>query len=275
MYSISSLYNSVAFCKAELDILLKHVLNFSRAQIIANGDFVLSDSHYTELCDLIHQLKCNTPINYIIGYKEFYSRKFTINKNALIPRPETELLVETIIKEAKRNQTILELGVGSGVIAITLSLERPDLDITATDKYLKALKVAKGNSEYLQANIKFIQSNWFSKVGGTFDIIVSNPPYIEIDSEYLTSLHGEPIVALTDFNNGLSHIKTIIKNAKYYLNTRGKLYIEHGYLQGDKVRALMEKNNFLNIKTYKDYANHERFTVGQLNDFGKIKGKIN
>lgn len=266
MYSISSLYKSVDFCKTELDILLKHVLNFSRAQVIANNDLILSNYHYQEIHNLINQLKHKIPINYLVGYKEFYSRKFIINKNTLIPRPETELMVEKIIKEAKPNQRLLELGVGSGVIAITLSLERPDLDIEGIEKYLKTLKVAKINNKSLKANVKLKQSNWFSKVKGKFDIIVSNPPYVEIDSENLINLYCEPIVALTDFNDGLSHIKTIIKNAKYYLNSKGKLYIEHGYQQGSQVRELMKKNNFSNINTFKDYAKLERFTVGLLND---------
>jgi release factor glutamine methyltransferase len=200
------------------------------------------------------------PMAYILGYKEFYSRIFKVNTNTLIPRPETELLVDTVLALAKPMAKVLDLGTGSGCIAISCKLEQQALSVTATDKYPEALAVAISNAADLGADIKFINCDWLDGITDIYDIIVSNPPYIANNDKHLPALSFEPQHALTDFFDGMSAIRKIIEDSKAHLN--GYLLIEHGYDQGSFTTELMLKYGFRNIRTIRDYASLDRITIG-------------
>ncbi|RTK96947.1 MAG: peptide chain release factor N(5)-glutamine methyltransferase [Neisseriaceae bacterium] len=245
-------------------LLLSYVTSFSHAQLIINDDYSLSNDQLTKYNLLMQRVLNGEPLAYILGTKEFYSRKFQVNSHTLIPRPETELLVDEVISKAKKNAKILDLGTGSGCIAITCKLERPGLNVTAVDNYAETLLVAKSNANSLNADVNFVQSNWFEEVNQTFDIIVSNPPYIEVNDEHLDKLQFEPKHALTDFSDGLSAIKQIIYESCKYLNNNGWLMFEHGYNQAENIRQMFYNCDFTNIETIQDYANLDRITLGQF-----------
>lgn len=247
----------------EIKYLLRYVLNMTAAQLIINNDYELNDKELANYQELYQKWRDDSfPLSYISGIREFYSRDFKVTSDTLIPRQETELLVDFIIAMAKHGARILDLGTGSGILAITCKLERPDLDVTAVDKYIDTLLVAKENAKNLDADVNFIISDWFNGVDGVFDLIVSNPPYIEEDSKYLVNLKHEPLYALTDFADGLSHYRRIITSASKYLYRNGYLLFEHGATQGSAIRLLMIKHGFINVKTMFDYAQLERITVG-------------
>ena len=263
-YSISNLIQTTTLDKLDAKILLRHILNFSRAQLITNSDYVLNDAELAKFLDFSNLRNSGMPINYITGTREFYSREFIVTKDTLIPRPETELLVDTILEFAKPNTSLLDLGTGSGCIAISAKLERETLLVSAVDKSSAALEVAKQNASNLGADIKFYHSDWFSDVSGKFDIIVSNPPYIHPDDKHLQNLLFEPKTALTDFEDGLSCLRAIITKAKDYLQTNGILMVEHGYDQGASVRELFTTNGYKAIATIVDYSKNDRITLGVL-----------
>lgn len=248
--------------RLETRILLQHITGFNQAQLISRDD----------TCVTVEQLKCfldyqqrallGEPIAYLLGYKEFYGRNFQVTPATLIPRPETELLVDKVLELAPSDARIIDLGTGSGCIAISCKLERPDLQVVAVDVSSDALQVATSNAYQLNASVEFINSNWLIHVSGKFAIIVSNPPYIEHDDQHLANLRYEPISALTDFGDGLEHIRIICAQSQKYLQNNGWLLIEHGYNQGLSVREIFNSNNFSNVETIRDYANLERFTLG-------------
>lgn len=259
-YSIKAILQKTCLDKIESKILLQRVLGFSAVQLIIQGDYSLSTIEYDNYMKLVDRRLTGMPMAYILGYKEFYSRRFIVNQATLIPRPETEMLVEMVLKLARPSARVLELGTGSGCIAISLKLENADLLVTATDKHKDTLAVARQNSLDLGADVDFIQSDWFESINKRYDIIVSNPPYIEQNDPHLVDLAFEPQYALTDFADGLSAIKQIISQAGKYLT--GYLLLEHGYDQKDAVVKLMKEYGFHSIQTLKDYAGLNRITLG-------------
>ena len=260
--SIANLIVTTNLDRSEVKILLSHVLRFTKAQLITHNDYVVNNSQLQEFYELCNQRLLGTPINYITGTREFYSREFKVNSDTLIPRPETELLVDTVLEYARAGFSLLDLGTGSGCIAISVKLESPDLFVSAVDKSPKALGIAKFNADNLGANIEFKQSDWFSNVDVKYDIIVSNPPYIHPEDNHLNNLSFEPLDALTDFNDGLSCLRYIITNARNYLNNDGVLMVEHGYDQGVGVSELFTKSGFAKVTTLCDYSRNERITLG-------------
>jgi len=198
------------------------------------------------------------PLPYITGIKGFWKKEFLVTPDTLIPRSETELLVELILSENKRkNLKVLDLGTGTGAIGISIAEEMPDWNITATDMSLLALQTAKINSRGLK-NINFVQSFWLNSIGARFDIIVSNPPYISSDDPHLKNLRYEPKLALEGGRDGLSPFREIIKTAKKNLVEKGQLYLEHGYDQKNAVIQILQRNDFYKTKTYRDFAGHDR-----------------
>ena len=261
--TLRELMKSSAIDKLDNRVLLSFITGFSHAQLIARDDYQLTDAQFQQYQDLLQRVSGGEPIAYIIGYKEFYSRQFKVTPATLIPRPETELLVEQVLQLAPQNAKIIDLGTGSGCIAISCKLERPDLQVSAVDKFDDALNVARQNSERLQAQIEFTQSDWLAEIYDAFDVVVSNPPYIEVNDFHLQNLQFEPQTALTDFDDGLSCIKIIVQQAIMKLKSDGWLLIEHGYNQGTDVRDIFKRDGFKNIETIKDYADLERITIGQ------------
>lgn len=211
------------------------------------------------------------PLQYVLGFEVFYGYTFNVDENVLIPRPETELLVERCIEllKGKETPTILDIGSGSGAISITLGKEIPKSKVLGVDISEGALEVAKKNKELNDAvNVKFMKSDILSMVEyKNFDLIVSNPPYIpDYEYEELENkvLKNEPKLALTAPNNGLYFYEEISREAPNYLTTNGYLAFEIGYNQGEAVKKLMEKNNFVGVEVYYDYANLERMVIGKL-----------
>ncbi len=262
--SIANLIATTNLDKSEAKILLGYLLKFSKVQLITHDDYILDNSQLQDFYELCNQRLLGKPINYITGSREFYSREFKVNSDTLIPRPETELLVDTILEYAKAGFSLLDLGTGSGCIAISAKLEFPTLFVSAVDKSPKALEVAKFNADNLGANVDFKQSDWFSNIETKYDIIVSNPPYIHPKDYHLDTLSFEPQDALTDFNDGLSCLREIVTNARNYLNNDGVLIVEHGYDQGASIRELFTKSGFAKVLTLRDYSMNERVTLGGI-----------
>jgi len=254
--------------RLDAEVLLCNVLDFDRSKLYSSsGSFVTAESA-NQYMSLIQERQSGKPFAYLTGVREFWSIEFQVNEYTLIPRPETECLVEAALELIPENPelNIADLGTGSGAIAIAIAHERPRCKIIATDICDHALAVAVKNAARLGVNnIQFIKSDWYANMEGSFDVIVSNPPYIRNDDEHL---HGdgityEPEPALCGGVDGLDAIRNIISNAGRYLNKGGWLVIEHGFDQAQAVRSLLENNGFINIKTRRDYAGVDRVTMGK------------
>jgi release factor glutamine methyltransferase len=256
------------FKSLDTELLLAHVLNKPRSYLYAHPETKLSTQQQQKFTKLLNRRKNGEPMAYILGHKEFYSLDLKINKHVLIPRPETELLVDLILDKfsATSNINLVDFGTGSGAIALAIAKHRPNWQILAIDKSRNALKVAQNNAQNLNIkNIQFIQHDWCrwadratARVAPT-DIIVSNPPYITG-----SDLHPpfEPKIALAGGKDGLKHIKTIIKQAKNILKPNGLLFLEHGFDQAQQIQTLMKKHGYTKITTHQDLANHDRVTMG-------------
>lgn len=218
--------------------------------------------------DFCQQRLIGKPIAYILGRQSFWSFELEVNEDTLIPRADTEIVVETALNYLPEHSTskILDMGTGSGAIALAIASERPSTQVYATDIYFPTLKVAKQNkNKYQIDNLNFISSNWLSAFKPhQFDIIISNPPYIEENDPHLQDLKFEPMRALVSKHKGLEDCQTIISQAKYYLKNDGLLFLEHGYNQANDIKNLFKSEKFMKIKQVKDLANHIRVTLGQV-----------
>ena len=243
--------------------LLSLVLGKSNTQLYAQNDYALGDKQQQQLENFIQQREQGIPFAYLSGKKGFYHLDFKVTKDTLIPRPETELLIDITLDLLKKNQKyqVLDLGTGSGIIAVTLADINPRWKVSATDFSQAAINVAKINAT---TNINFTQGSWFDAViDQTFDLIVSNPPYIEENDAYLDDLTYEPQTALVSGIDGLDDIRIIINNAPEYLNKDGYLLLEHGYNQQTEIVELLSIN-FTNIQTFMDYNSKDRAVLAQL-----------
>ncbi|AWB35039.1 peptide chain release factor N(5)-glutamine methyltransferase [Orrella marina] len=254
--------------RLELRMLLEHVLERPRAWMLAHDDESLSSDQLYQFNCLLQKRLAGEPMAYLIGRRSFMEFELQVTPEVLIPRPETELLVEkslALISDLKK-PALLDLGTGSGAIAIALSRVRPDASVTATDASQGALYVAKGNARRLGVQITFCYGNWFDALerGQLFDLIVSNPPYIHQDDEHLLKgdLRFEPAVALTDGKDGLSALDEIVTKAPMWLKTGGSLWVEHGYDQGQSVRYLLRQAGFDDVRTDPDLAGLDRISGG-------------
>ncbi|MFM1524170.1 MULTISPECIES: peptide chain release factor N(5)-glutamine methyltransferase [Helcococcus] len=247
-------------------IVLQYILNYTMSDIFQNRFETLSEEKYLEFMKIQEKLKDKIPLQYAIGKWNFYGRDFIVNENVLIPRPETELLVDEVLKENLDGKTILDIGTGSGAIAISLDLEAKNCKIFGSDISINALKIAKKNSKSLNSNVEFIESDLFQKIDRKFDIIVSNPPYLSEDEYDKVDeiLYYEPKNAFVGGKKGYEFYENIIKNASKYLNENGKLFFEIGYKQAEVVRDLLLRNGYNNIKIKKDYSNLDRVVIGEL-----------
>lgn len=259
----------------ERELLWCHVLNVSRATLRAHPEFLSDEVSKAKVECLVEQRSQGKPMAYILGEKEFWSLPLKVNANVLIPRPETELLVQKTLELLPNNpkhvMRILDLGTGSGAIALALAHERPSWKITATDRSEKALEVAKLNAQRLKIdNVNFYPGNWYDALvdlgdDKNFDAIISNPPYIPKTDPHLQmgDCRFEPLEALSAGQDGLADLKQIIAGAALYLIPHGLILVEHGYDQGQAVFDLINQHHFKNIQHVKDLAQHDRVVIGQ------------
>lgn len=270
--AILKLKNS-GITSANLDarVLLCHTLNCMPSYLYAHDTDELSTEQIESYAKLIKARQEQKPVAYIVGHKEFYGLDLKVNSHTLIPRPDTETLVDLALNLAQKHnyQSILDLGTGSGAIILAIKKYLPKAYCMALDQSEEALSVAIENSKNLKLDINFIQSHWFSKVTQSFDLIVSNPPYIRADDEHLQALRYEPYSALVSQDQGLCDIKTIVKNAYSYLNKGGCLVIEHGFDQGAICLQIFKDFNYKNVQTIKDYQGNDRVTYGFVEDICK------
>lgn len=254
----------------DAELLLAHCLKKSRTYCHTWPEHELTPSEQDCFKQVMALRKDDYPVAYILGKKSFWTFEVAVTPDVLIPRPETELLVEVALEKLAeiKNPKILDLGTGSGVIALALASERPDALIVACDSSKKALDVAQRNANQLnlERQIEFKKSNWLSEINpkSVFDLIVSNPPYIEPDDPHLKlTIKHEPIAALVANDKGMSDIYAIIKQSQNYLNKNGWLILEHGYDQGLKVKNAFEQYAFTHAKNREDLANLTRITLAQ------------
>ena len=247
----------------DCELLVGHHLALSRAQILTHSDTPLSPQQQRELTHDLMQLAQGKPIAQLIGEREFWDLTFTITRDVLIPRPETELLVELALNQLPQQGRLLDLGTGSGAIAVTIAKHRPDAKVTATDISPDALAVAQLNQERHGTACAMILSDWFTRLVGHWDIIVANPPYIAADDPHLPQLRYEPQHALVSGTDGLDALRHIVHNARQHLTSDGLLMVEHGFDQGAAVNKLFHTAGYAQIVGHKDLAGHDRVTLGR------------
>jgi release factor glutamine methyltransferase len=253
----------------DTEVLLCLILDKNRSYLRTWPKKQLHTQQRLQFKNLLKQRQHGTPIAYMTGVREFWSRDFKVTPDVLIPRPDTELLVELSLALIPKDQPckVIDLGTGSGVIAVTLAIERPQVQMMATDMSEAALKIAKQNAEHYHCrNIRFLHSVWFNDVTETaFDVIVSNPPYIAPNDPHLLQgdLRFEPQSALVSDDNGLKDIAILVESAAKHLKMGGHLLIEHGYNQQQPVQAMFESFGYADIQTHTDLGGNPRVTMGQ------------
>jgi len=265
------LVNTVDNPQSEALLLLEHASKLTKEYLIAHNEEPLDAQSYQQYLDYLQRRNLGEPLAYITQIKEFWSLPLSIQPGVLIPRPDTELLVETTLSIANKQSspTILDLGTGSGCIALALAKELPNAQVTASDNSETCLAIAKQNAEKLNLNnVRFLLSDWFTDISPhNFDIIVSNPPYISLKDKHIEQHveQFEPQSALFSSNDGYADLDEIIQQAQHYLSAKGTLLVEHGFQQASAVRTLFSANNFSHIHTQKDLQQHERVTYGRIN----------
>lgn len=255
--------------RSEVQALLQAVLAVNRAYLLAHPERVLTEQELSRYRSLLQRRLQGEPLAYILGEREFFGLGLRVTPATLIPRPDTELLVELALQRMpEAGGRVLDLGTGSGAIALAIAHARPDAAVTAVDAAEAALSVAQGNAVRLGIrNASFVPSDWFSALAEQhFDLIVSNPPYIAENDSHLSQgdLRFEPRTALASGPDGLDDIRRIIGEAGAHLATDGWLLLEHGYDQAAQVRVLLQRAGFRNISSAKDLAGIERVTGGQF-----------
>ncbi len=264
--------NNLKSPKLDSELLLAKTLNLTREEILLNLNRKINQSDLKNFNYYINLRKNYIPIAHIVNFKYFWKYKFFVNKNVLIPRPETELLVEKVLEilPLSSNKNILDIGTGSGCIAISLIKERPNLRITAIDKSKKAIKVAEKNAEMHQVGkkVNFINIDVDKYCSNKYDYIISNPPYIK-NSEFLSLDKdvklNEPNLALSGGSSGLEILFKIINRCKILLKFNGKLFLEIGHKQGEELNKYLNLNGFNQTKIFKDLSGKNRCLVSTKN----------
>ena len=266
----SKLSMEIAEASFEAKLLLQQVLNVTRAWLISHKSDALEANQQAVFEALVQRRLNGEPIAYILGSREFYGLELKTTPATLIPRPDTETLVEAAFAKIPQNTSlnVLDLGTGTGAVALAIASQRSQIKVIAVDASPEALKVAIENAQSLNlCNVRLIESNWFSAlVSEKFDVIVSNPPYIAQDDKHLKQgdLRFEPLSALASGADGLDDIRKIIQDAPDYLNPNGWLMLEHGYDQAEAVAALLKARSFSQIAHAKDIAGTLRVTFGAI-----------
>ena len=247
--------------RLDCQLLLGFCLGQTRAWLIAHDDYLLTNSEGSQFRAYLSDLRNGKPLQYILGYQEFWSLNFQVNESTLIPRPETELLVEIALDLVAGSESIvIDLGTGAGPIAVALSKERPNTTIIATDFSFEAVCCAKMNASRLIDNQPvFIQAQWLSCItDNCADLVISNPPYIDSNDPHLQQLTHEPQTALVADSAGLSDLEEIIRSSFRVLKAKGALIVEHGYDQQEAVVKLFKRYNYEGIQTFSDLSDQPR-----------------
>ncbi len=268
----SKLHQQIAYsleeAKLEARFILEYVLKISQKEIIQENDRLLNEEDQLQIESITEKRIVGIPLPYVLGEWSFYGRTFKVNPNVLIPRADTEILIEIALSKINLYDTfnILDLGCGTGIIGITLALERPLSKVTLIDQSEDALKNTQDNQAFHQvSNVTIQQSDWFSVLAKKkFDVIVSNPPYLKENDPHLSKgLEHEPIDALVSGPMGMYAIQHIIENSKNHFNPEAWLFIEQGYNQAEIVKDLFQKNGYQHIEHAKDIHSIHRVTFGQ------------
>jgi release factor glutamine methyltransferase len=266
---IAAVQASLPLDPLENRILLCEATGLTRVQLITQGDRALTPDEAARLDDLVARRLRGEPIAYIVGRREFFGLDFQVGPAVLIPRPDTELIVELALERLPQNTPrLLDMGTGSGAIAVAVAHTRPDADVTALDVSPDALAIAQANAAANGARVRFLHSSWFDALAAEeiFDVIASNPPYIAAGDAHLAQgdLRFEPAGALTDHADGLSALRIIIEGSPRHLVPGGWLLLEHGYDQAAAVRALLLDAGFTDIESWHDLAGIERVSGGRF-----------
>ena len=268
--TIGSLLRESGLPRSEAELLLRSLLGRERVHLIAHAEEAIDSSSARSARDWFAQRRAGAPVSYITGWREFYGVALRVTPDVLIPRPETELLVELALERIPQGSArVLELGTGSGAIAVALAKERPRLKIVATDISEAALAVARRNAREHGAAIDFVRSDWFEALGPQgFDLIVSNPPYVAAGDAHLEQgdLRFEPRLALVGGEDGLDCIRKIASGARNQFRSGGWLLLEHGYDQKDRCVELLLELGYADVGDLQDLAGWPRVCAGRWRD---------
>lgn len=253
--------------RLDAEVLAAHALGKSRGSLFAYDRDAMSEAASLRLLELVEARGRQVPVAYLTGYKEFWTLRLRVTPDVLVPRPDTELLVEWALQllPAGAPAAVLDLGTGSGAIALSVASERPQAAVTATDASAAALAVARANATELGLRAHFVDGSWWAALASDecYDLVLSNPPYIADGDAHLPRLQAEPRSALTAGDDGLADLRVIVAGAQPHLRAGGWLLVEHGYDQGAAVRALFGQAGFADVQTRRDLGGQERATGGR------------
>lgn len=254
--------------RLDAEVLLCHLLQKDRSYLFTWNDKVVDDATIRNFSTLVARRQLGEPVAHILGYREFWSLELEVSSDTLIPRPDTEVLVEqalTCIPDQPCQ--VLDLGTGTGAVALAIASECPQATVTAVEFQQKAAELARRNALRCQLSVNILQGSWFEPIASDlrFNVIVSNPPYIEADDPHLGQgdVRFEPLTALVAAQDGMADLAYIIQQGYHFLQQDGWLLVEHGFEQGAAVRALFTSASYHQVTTYKDYGSNDRVTVGQ------------
>ncbi len=255
--------------RLDAQLLLAHVIERPRSWLLAHGDDVLTNLQVEAARELLARRAGGEPLAYLTGTKDFHRLTLQVNADVLVPRPDTEVLVDWALELLAhawphvRHPRVIDLGTGSGAIALALKHSHPAAELLATDVSLAALAVARRNAEHLRLDATLLESNWWQALAGRrFHLVVGNPPYIAGADAHLEALRHEPAIALTPQGDGLAALRQIVAGAFDHLEPEGWLLLEHGFDQAPAVQALLNEAGFLDLETRRDLGGQQRCTGG-------------
>lgn len=246
--------------------LLEHITKIDSFDLIMKKDQELTTEQEQQYVAALARITAGEPLAYVTGSQPFWTLDLKVTKDTLVPRPDTEVLVETVLRlDLPEDARVVDLGTGTGAIALSLASERPNWSVVASDIYEPTLEVAEFNAKkHDLEHVQFVLGSWLKPFGRAFfDVIVSNPPYIDADDVHMQDLATEPERALVADNHGLADLEQIIQQGKKHLTVNGWVVLEHGYDQGDAVRHLFLQAGYRDVRTVKDYGGNDRVTLGQ------------
>lgn len=260
-----------SYARQEALWLLEHILSFNHVQMRTHALQALTHAQEADYLQGLMRLSKGEPLAYIIGSQPFWTLDLDVTPDTLVPRPDTEILIETVLQlDLPISSHVVDLGTGTGAIALSLAKEHPTWSVIATDVYSATLEIAQKNAQKHQLNqVKFALGAWYEALkmdkSQKFDLIVSNPPYIDPDDVHVAALHHEPKRALVAQEKGLADLRHIIRYASHWLKDQGWVVLEHGYDQAKAVQALFEQYGFTHIRSVQDYGGNDRVTLAQMN----------